>query len=305
MGKIATLCRLIRNNPSFINAAICDNVRRLWLSHLIPDKVFLKWVFKVHLHKPLNFTDPKGFNAKLQWMKIYDRNPDYVMLVDKLRVKEDIQNKIGAEYVIPTLGVWKSADEIDFDSLPNKFVLKCNHDSRSVVVCKDKSKLDINKAKEHLNRCLRKNLYWWGREWPYKDVEPKVFAEQLLEERGEHDLKDYKLMCFGGEVKCSFVCSERFEAGGLKVTFFDRDWKKMPFIRHYPSSNKVIPKPQTYDKMIVLAEKLSQGLRLVRVDFYEVEGQLYLGDLTFFPGSGFEEFIPDCWDEKIGDWIKI
>lgn len=305
MSKIVTFWRVIKNNPSSISALICDNIRRTRLSHLIPDKVFLKWVYKTHLHKSLDFRNPKGFNAKLQWMKIYDRKPEYVALVDKLKVKEYIAQKIGAEYVIPTLGVWESADKIDFDLLPDKFVLKCNHDSRSVVVCKNKLNLDRDGVKKHLGKCLKTNLYWWGREWPYKDVKPMVFAEKYMEEKGKEDLKDYKLMCFNGEVKCSFVCSERFEKDGLKVTFFDRNWKKMPFIRHYPSSDKCIPRPRTYDKMIALAEKLSQGLRFVRVDFYEVEGRLYFGELTFFPGSGFEEFTPDSWDDIIGGWIKI
>lgn len=304
MSKISTLLKLIKNNPSSINAAICDNIRRTRISRLIPDKIFLKWVYKAHLHKSLDFDNPKGFNAKLQWMKVYDRKPEYTMMVDKLAVKEYIKQKIGEEYVIPTLGVWNSVNEIDFDALPDKFVLKCNHDSRSVIVCKDKSKLDKEEAKLHLNKCLHTNLYWWGREWPYKNVKPMIFAEQFLEEPGENDLKDYKLMCFNGEIKCSFVCSERFETG-LKVTFFDRNWNKMPFIRHYPSSDNDIPKPQTYEMMVALAEKLSQGLRFVRVDFYEVQGRIYFGELTFFPGSGFEEFTPDSWDDTIGNWIRI
>lgn len=305
MSKISTLWNMLKNNPSSINAAICDNIRKKRLSHLIPDKIFLKWIYKVHLHKSLDFNNPKGFNAKLQWMKVYDRNPNYIMMVDKLAVKEYIAKKIGERYVIPTLGIWSSPEEIDFDSLPEKFVLKCNHDSHSVIVCKDKSKLDINKTKEHLAKCLRTNLFWWGREWPYKDVKPMIFAEELLEENGENDLKDYKLMCFDGEMRCSFVCSERFDKDGLKVTFFDKDWNKMPFTRSYPFSTKPIPRPQNYQEMITLAEELSKGLRFVRVDFYEVNGQLYFGELTFFPGSGFEKFTPDYWDDTIGDWIKI
>lgn len=305
MSKISTFWKMLKNNPSSIHSAICDNIRHTSLSHLIPDKIFLRWVYKAHLHKPLDFNNPKGFNAKLQWMKIYDRRPEYVMMVDKLAVKQYVAQKIGKEYIIPTLATWESADEIDFNTLPNKFVLKCNHDSHSVIVCKDKSHLNQEETKKHFKRCLKNNLFWWGREWPYKNVKPLIFAEQFIEEKGENDLKDYKLMCFDGQMKCSFVCSERFEEGGLKVTFFDRNWKKMPFIRHYPSSDKSIPQPQTYEKMIALAEKLSQGLRFVRVDFYEVCGRLYFGELTFFPGSGFEKFTPDSWDDILGSWIKI
>lgn len=147
MSKITTLWQMIKNDPSSINAAICDNIRHMSISHCIPDKFFLKWVYKTHLHKPLDFNNPIGFNAKLQWMKVYDRKPEYITMVDKLAVKKYIADKIGTEYIIPTLGVWKTADEIDFDLLPNSFVLKCNHDSRSVIVCKDKNKLDKKKAR--------------------------------------------------------------------------------------------------------------------------------------------------------------
>lgn len=305
MSKLNTFFKLLRSNPSTLSAAFCDNARHLKISHLIPDKPYLKWIYRVHMHKDLDFHHPVSFNEKLQWLKVYDRKQEYIRMVDKLAVKDYISNKIGSMYVIPTLGVWETADNIDFESLPSKFVLKCNHDSRSVVVCKDKSQLRQSEVRKHLDKCLKTNLYWWGREWPYKNVKPMIFAETYLEEDGLQELNDYKLMCFDGKVKCSFVCSERFEENGLRVTFFDRDWKRMPFIRHYPASEKYIACPKTYKKMIELAEELSKGIKFVRVDFYEVKGQIYFGELTFFPGSGLEEFTPDKWDDILGSWIEL
>ena len=269
------------------------------------DETYLKLKYKACLGKVLHLDNPQTFNEKLQWLKLYDRKPEYTTMVDKYAVKKYVADIIGEEYIIPTLGVWYHFDEIDFDKLPNHFVLKCTHDSGGIVICKDKNKLDLKSAKKKIEKCLKRNYYWSSREWPYKDVKPRIIAEPYMEDSKAHELIDYKFMCFNGKVKCSFTCSERFSKDGLKVTFFDKDWNIMPFERHYPASKNPPKKPINYDKMIQFSEQLSQGISFVRVDFYEINGQLFFGELTFYPGSGFEEFTPEEWDYKLGDFLKL
>ena len=269
------------------------------------DESFLKKAFRCYMGKELNLDNPQTFNEKLQWLKLYDRKPEYTTMVDKYAVKKYVADIIGEEYIIPTLGVWNPFDEIDFDKLPNHFVLKCTHDSGGIVICKDKNKLDLKSAKKKIEKCLKRNYYWSSREWPYKDVKPRIIAEPYMEDSKAHELIDYKFMCFNGKVKCSFTCSERFSKDGLKVTFFDKDWNVMPFERHYPVSKDSPKKPINYDKMIQFSEQLSKGIPFVRVDFYEINGQLYFGELTFYPGGGFEEFTPEEWDYKLGDFLKL
>lgn len=271
----------------------------------LKDDTYLKLMYKCRIGKTLNLEKPETFNEKLQWLKLNDHNPLYTQLVDKYEVKKYVGDRIGDEYVIPTLGVWEKFSDIDFDKLPERFVLKCTHDSGGIVICKDKNAFDVNSAKKKINSCLKKNYYWAGREWPYKNVKPRIIAEEYMEDKSSSELRDYKFFCFGSEMKCSFVCSERFSGTGLKVTFFDTDWNVMPFERHYPKSKEKISKPVNYDKMIELAEILSKEIPFVRVDFYEVDGKIYFGELTFYPGSGFEEFSPEEWDKTLGDWIKL
>ncbi|MBR5227165.1 MAG: glycosyl transferase [Clostridia bacterium] len=273
------------------------------IKNIIPDKIYLKLVYKKRLGKKLNLKDPKTFNEKLQWLKLYDRNPKYTALVDKYEVKKYIEKQIGKQYVIPTLGVYDKFDEIDFDKLPNQFVIKCTHDSGGLVICKDKSKLNIEESRDKIENCLNTNYYYQGREWPYKNVKPRIIIEKYMEDN-KGCLFDYKFMCFNGEAKLSFVCTDR-DKKDLKVTFFDKEWNKMPFERHYKSSNEKIDRPKQYELMIQLAEKLSKDIPFVRVDFYEVDNQIYFGELTFYPGCGFEEFEPEEWDEKLGEFIKI
>lgn len=272
---------------------------------MLPDKLYLGIQYKKRIGRKLNLDNPKSFNEKLQWLKLYDRNCDYVKLVDKYLVKEYLSRKIGEKYVIPTIGVWDCVDQIDFDALPNQFVLKCTHDSGGVIVCKDKRTFDVDKAKKTLKKSLRRDYFYHGREWPYKKVKRRVIAEQYMVDDSGYELKDYKLMCFNGQVKCSFTCSNRTCKGGLYVNFYDKNWIPMPFERHYPKNPKEIDKPISYDKMVELAEVLSKGIPFVRIDFYEIEGNPYVGELTFYPGSGFEEFIPEEWDDILGDWIDL
>ncbi len=246
---------------------------------------------------------PKTFNEKLQWLKLNDRNPYYTKLVDKYAVKEYVSNLIGEEYVIPTLGVWDDFEQIDFESLPDQFVLKCTHDSGSSIVCQDKKCFDYKKAREKLNKCLDRNFYYTGREWPYKDVKPQILCEKYIGGQQSEELLDYKIMCFNGCAKCSFICSDR--GNELKVNFYDREWNPMPFWRHYKKADREFPKPSKYENMIALAERLSGGLKFVRVDFYNIEGVIYFGELTLYPGNGFEEFHPVEWDEILGNWMEL
>ena len=272
----------------------------------INDELYLKMMYWIRLNKKLNLDNPKGFNEKLQWLKLYDRQEKYTKMVDKYEAKKYVSNIIGEEYIIPTIGIYENFDEINFDELPNKFVMKCTHDSGGIAICRDKKNFDINIAKKKINKCLKTNYYYPGREWPYKNVKPRIIIEKYMEEKNFTQLNDYKFMCFDGKVKCCFVCSERDNKNeGLAVTFFDENWEKMPFIRHYRNSSKKIDKPKKFDLMVKLAEKLSKTIPFVRVDFYEIDGKVYFGELTFYPGSGFEEFKPDEWDEKIGDWITV
>lgn len=273
--------------------------------NLLDDTTYLKMMYKVNMGRPLNLDCPQTFNEKLQWLKIHDRNPLYTSLVDKYKVKKYVAARIGEKYIIPTLGIWNHFDDIDFDALPNQFVLKCTHDSGGIVICNDKRTLDKEATKNLLEKCLKRNYYWYGREWPYKNVKPRIIAEQFLADDENSDLKDYKLMCFAGHVKATFVCSSRFSDTGLCVTFFDKEWNRLPFERHYPSEKGEIRRPDSYDEMIRLAEILSQSIPFVRVDFYEVKGKPYFGELTFYPGNGMEEFTPPKWDEILGDMIVL
>lgn len=271
----------------------------------LPDKTYLSVYYESVFDKKLDLNNPKTFNEKLQWLKLYDRNPLYTSIVDKYDAKSIVKNLIGEEYIIPTLGVWERYEDIDLDKLPNQFVLKCTHDSGGLFICKDKTQLDEAAMKKKIVASLKKNFFWLGREWPYKNIKPRIIAEVYMEEAGRTELRDYKFMCFNGKVKCSFVCTERYSHDGLKVTFFDREWKKMPFGRHYPVSKEEIEKPQNYEKMIYLSEVLAKDIPFVRVDFYEIDGKVYFGEMTFYPGSGFEEFNPAKWDEIIGSWLKL
>ena len=412
----------------------------------MPDEEYVKRRYKLVFGVEPNLENPQTFNEKLQWLKLHDHRPEYTTMVDKYAAKKWVADRIGEEYIIPTLGVWEHFDDIDFDKLPDQFVLKCTHDSGGVVIVKDRSQFDRKAAKQKIEKCLRQNFYFAGREWPYKNVPHRIIAEPYLTDESdvelkdykifnfdgqpkmiqvdydrfaEHkrnlyttdwkyieavicyptdpshkiacpknlekmlelahtlsegyphvrtdfynidgrilfgeltlchgagmeifdppefgltvgkwlklpsggglltandgivlycrlkandDLPDYKLMCFNGEVKCSFVCSERNTGTGLKVTFFDRDWNEMPFERHYPKSKQYIPKPVHYEKMVNLAECLAKGLPFIRVDFYEVAGEIYFGELTLYPGNGLEEFTPEEWDKHLGDWLIL
>lgn len=307
MSKLQTFKHLWKENKRGILGAMYNYVIKSGILDRMSDKTFLNLTYWIHYGRFVDWENPQTFNEKLQWLKVNNRKPEYTLMVDKCDVKKYVADVIGEEYIIPTIGVWDKVEDIPFESLPNQYVIKCTHDSGSVCVCKDKQAFDVESAKRKLSAGLKKNLFYWGREWPYKDVKPRIIAEKYLEDSDteQNDLKDYKLMCFNGKVRCSFVCSDRFNDQGLKVTFFDEEWKKMPFCRFYPAASYEIPAPSSYNKMVELAEQLSKDIPFVRVDFYEVNGHPYFGEMTFYPGNGVEEFSPEEWDYKLGSWIDL
>jgi hypothetical protein len=272
---------------------------------IIPDFFFLKIKFFLKVKKKINIAKPKTFNEKLQWLKLYDRNPDYTKMVDKYEVRDYIKEKIGEEYLIPLLGVWDKFDDIDFSKLPDQFVLKTTHDSGGVWICKDKNNIDLNKLKKEITKHLKRNYYWGCREWPYKNVKPRIIAEKFMVDESGIEMMDYKFLCFNGDVKCSFVCLNRKSKNGLNVDFFDLNWNPLPFERHYKRSNQIIPKPFNYKKMIEISERLSINIPFIRIDFYEINLKLYIGELTFYPGSGYEEFTPEEYDYILGSWLSL
>lgn len=276
------------------------------VSPLVPDELYLKAYYFNLFGKRLNLNAPQTFNEKLQWLKLHDRRPEYTAMVDKYAAKQFAANICEEMHIIPTLGVWEHFDDIDFDALPQKFVLKCTHDSGGLVICKDKRTFDKSAAKEKIEKCLKRNFYLSGREWPYKNVPRRIIAEEYLESLDTDGLADYKLMVFNGKVEATFVCTDRFSSDGLKITFFDRDWNRLPCKRQYHSTSNIeIPKPKTYDTMIRYAELMSKGIPFLRADFYEIQGQLFFGELTFYPASGFEKFEPEYWDRTFGDMLDI
>lgn len=277
------------------------------LLRICPDKIYLQLVFFKHFRRFIDFKTPKTFNEKLQWLKLYDRKPEYTTMVDKFLVKDYVAAKIGTEFVVPTLGVWNHPEEIDFSKLPNQFVLKWNHDSGSVVVCKDKSQFDVQDALKKLKRGDGRNGYWYGREWPYKNVEPKIIAEKYLADDASSDsLTDYKFHCFNGCVKLILVCCNRFSKSGMEEAFFDENWHLLNLRRPKTKKiEKIINPPHELKKMKQLAEILSKNIPFSRIDFYDVCGKIYFGEITFYSASGFLPFDPDEWDEKLGDLLEI
>ena len=278
------------------------------LTRFVPDELHLKLMFREKMGCWPDLKNPKGFNEKLQWLKLHDRNPLYTTLVDKYRVKQWVAERIGGQYVTPTCAVWERAEDIDISGLPERFVLKTNHDCGGIAICRDRATFDLDAAKEKLAKHLKRNYYWGCREWPYKDVRPLVFAEEYLDPSMGADpaagITDYKIMCFGGEPRCEFTCTGR-AGGDLRVDFFDNEWNHLPFTRHYPNADVPPDAPHDLAGMLSAARELAAGFPFVRVDFYEVAGRRIFGEMTFYPGGGFEEFDPYEWDKRLGSWIEL
>lgn len=272
----------------------------------LSDKHYLGLRYYLTFHKRINWKHPVTYNEKIQWMKVYDHNPLYSTLVDKYEVRKYISEKIGDEYLIPCLGVWDKFDDIDFSKLPEQFVLKCTHDSGSVTICRDKSSFDVEKAKKHFEACMKRNSYLGGREWAYKAVKPRIIAEKFMVDDSMVGLKDYKFFCFDGKVKMMFIATDRgVEGQDVKFDFYDENFTHLPFKHGHEHAKTEPQKPIGFDEMKVLAEKLSKGMRQVRIDLYDINGKIYFGEFTFYHHCGFVPFDPEEWDEKIGSWIKI
>lgn len=279
---------------------------KIHLFENMSDMAYLKMMFYANLGKKLDFESPETFNEKMQWLKLYDRRPEYTTMVDKYAVKKYVADIIGEKYIIPTLGVWDKFEDIDFDSLPDEYVLKCTHDSGGLVIVTDKAKLDKQEAEKKINKCLQKDYFMYGREWPYKNVKPRIIAEKYMVDESGYELKDYKFFCFNGEPKVMFIASDRqLEGEETKFDFFDMQFNHLPFINGHPNAKHEIKCPPAFEEMKQLAKKLSKDIPCVRVDFYDINGQVYFGELTFFHWSGMVPFEPEEWDYKLGEWIKL
>lgn len=273
---------------------------------LLSDKAYLKQLFKAKMGYELDLKNPKTFNEKLQWLKLYDRRPEYTVMVDKLAAKKYVADIIGEEHIIPTIAVYDTPDEIDFDTLPDQFVLKCTHSSGiGNCICKDKSKLDFEKVREGLRKGLEDDYYLDEREWPYKNVPRKIICEKYMVDESGYELKDYKFFCFDGVPKLMFIASQRLGNEETKFDFYDMDFHHLDIINGHPNANPSPRKPNSFELMKDLASKLSKNIPHVRVDLYEVNEKVFFGELTFSHWGGFTKFEPEEWDYTIGSWLTL
>ncbi len=271
---------------------------------ILNDEVYLSMIFEEKIgHKP-NLISPESFNEKLQWLKIHNRDPYYNKLVDKAEVKRVVASIIGQEYVVPTLGTWSRFDDIEFEKMPKQFVLKCTHDSGSIVICSDKEKLDMQEAKKKLSRALSTNLYWMGREWPYKDVQPQILAEEYISSEKYEVLPVYKFFCFGGEPQL-IQAIKNDKTAKETVDYYDVSWNRLNIRQNYPNSEVPLEKPKQLGKMTELARTLSAGIPFIRVDFYAFDSKVLFSEFTFFSDCGLEKFYPESEDIRLGNLINI
>ena len=280
------------------------SVGRGWKAH-VPAEQFLSENYRIMMGRKPDLENPTRYTEKLQWLKLYDHRPEYTTMVDKYAVKAYVAEKIGQEYVVPLLGVWDRAEDIDFDALPDRFVLKTTHDSGSYVVCKDKSQLDIPAARKRMAKFLKRKYYDNNREWPYKNVPPRIIAEEYMEDSRCGELRDYKFFTFGGVPKVLYIAQGRGKGEPTVADFFDMEFQHLPFTIDHDMAPIPPEKPENFTLMQELAAKLSAGTPQLRVDFYEVDGKVYFGEMTFFHCSGFEAFHPDQWDDIFGDWVTL
>lgn len=274
------------------------------LKHM-SDERYLKKIYRLKMGKELDLENPLTYTEKLQWLKLYDHRPVYTRMVDKYEVKKYVAEKIGEEYVIPLLGVWDRAEDIDFESLPQKFVLKTTHDSGGIVVCKGKASLNIPETRERLKKLAARDYYGFKREWPYKNVKPRIIAEAYMEDSRYRELRDYKFFTFGGEPKVLYIAQGRGKGEPTVADFFDMDFNHLPFTIDHDTAPVPPEKPACFEEMKRLAALLSQGTPQLRVDFYEVDGRVYFGEMTFFHCSGMSPFHPERWDRIFGDWVEL
>ena len=271
------------------------------------DKLYLKLKYYFNMGVPLNLDNPKSFNEKLQWLKLNYRNPLYTNLVDKYTVKEYISSKVGDEYVIPTIGVWDTPEQIEWNTLPNQFVLKTTHGggNEGVIICKDKSTVDKQDIIRKINKAMGLDLFVSSREWPYKNIIHRVIAEPFINDKETGELRDYKFFCFDGKVKALFVATERQTRKEPYFNFFDENYNSLDIKQGHPRAEIIPSKPSKFEQMKALAEVLSNGFPHVRVDLYQADGKIYFGELTFYHFGGFVPFVPNEWDMKFGSWLDL
>ncbi|MDR0907701.1 MAG: hypothetical protein LBM63_03740 [Rikenellaceae bacterium] len=305
MNKISKLLGYLIHEPKkFVTAGL------MRLSPIIPERLYLKWLFRLKMGYRLNLDNPQTFSEKLQWLKLYNRKPEYTQMVDKYAVKEYVASLIGEEYIIPTLGVWERAEDIEWDKLPDKFVLKTTHGGGGcgVVICRDKSSLNRGEVIKKLNRSMKSDIYRTLKEWPYKNVHRRIIAEELLEDKESETgaLPDYKFYCFNGVADNVMVCLER-QSGDTKFYFFDESWSLLPLNIRGKNAPKdfTLPKPDCIEQMFAIASQLSQNIPFLRVDLYCANGKIYFGEATFIPDSGFDSNLLPETDLNFGSKIDL
>lgn len=301
MGNIKIMKKYL-NPYKYLHRILPDSVK-----HMLSDELYLKIEFPAHVGYRLNLENPKTYNEKLNWLKLYDRNNRYASMVDKVLAKEYVASIIGEEYIVPNLGIWDQFDDIDFNCLPNSFVLKTTHDSGGVVICRDKKTFDYKAAKDKITRYLKRDFFYICREWPYKDLKHRVLAEEYLENDcttlRNMPLMDYKVYTFNGVAKLAMINTGR--GVDTRADYFDKEYNWLDFKWGYEHAENIPPKPTHYEEMFNLAEKLAEGTSELRVDFYESNGRVYFGEMTFFDGGGFDPIEPFDWDIKMGSWIVL
>lgn len=273
----------------------------------LPDKTYIKLYYRLRVGRPLNTKNPTTFNEKLQWLKFNYRFPLQSIVSDKLLVRDYVAEKIGAEYLIPLLGTWENYDDVDFDKLPEKFVLKCNHDSGGLVVCTDKSKLDHKEARNRVEKSLKSNFFYIGREYQYRNIKPRIICEQFISDNGKVPM-DYKIYCFNGKPDVILVCKDRFSDNTHRASYlyFDQEWRFQPLNKGDETLTEVdVPKPKNLDRMIEIAKDLSKDFLFARIDLYNIDGQIYFGEITLSPNSGFDPDIKYETDLMFGERLKI
>lgn len=308
MSKVQSALQMLKSDRSTFMAAIIQNFFG-WL----PDKTYLQLLYRFKMGHRLDLNHPKTFTEKIQWLKLYNRRPEYTLMVDKYAVKKYVADIIGEKYIIPTLGVWDKPEDIDWDALPNEFVLKTTHGGGSggVVICKDKKTFDRNKAILTLRDSMNGDIYRSLREWPYKDVKKRVLAEKYMAPKDMvnnpiYDLSDYKFFCFNGEPKYCQVIRDRHSKES--IDFYDMNWRHQEFVGLNPiASNGInpVPRPLLLDDMICICHKLSENMKFVRIDMYVIDNRIYFGEITFYPASGMGLFNPDKWNEELGNLISL
>lgn len=291
--------KAVINNPKLILIKLLYKI-----SPLFNDEKYLKMLFPLKTGYKLNLDEPQTFNEKLQWLKLYYRKPELAKMVDKYEAKKYVSDIIGHSYIVENYGVWSSFDEIDFENLPNQYVLKTTHDQGGIVICKDKNSFNYRKARRKINKHFKIKHFYLSREWPYKNVKPRIIAEKLLVDKKKDDIWDYKFYCFNGVPKILLIATER-NTKKPKFNYFDMNFDSLNFKQGGEKSNLKFEKPISFELMFDIASKLSSNLPHVRIDFYEINGKVYFGEITFFDSGGLAPFKPEKWDNLLGKWIEL